>query len=347
MYSLGIDVGSSAVKACLYRVAPGAAPEELARAAAFRPLRVPRPGWVEQDADEVVAAVLEVLASVLEQAGQPRPLVLGLATAMHSLLVLDRQGRPTGPALTWADQRSARQAERLRTLFPGPSLAVRTGTPLAAMAWPARLLWLKEQAPYLLDPSHRLASLKEYVVSRLAGLPPGRNFMDLSSASATGMYNILEGSWDGELLQLVGLSAEQLPEVLPTTFILPASGLGALLPPDSRLVLGGGDGPLSNLGVGALGPEVAALSLGTSGALRVARRGPARQGQGGTFCYHLVEEIWVVGGALSNGGVVLEWLGRGLGLSLEALLEEAAAVPWGAGGVVALPYLAGERTPHW
>jgi len=115
-------------------------------------------------------------------------------------------------------------------------------------------------------------------------------------------------------------------------------------------VAGAGDGPLANLGVGAVRPGVAACSIGTSGALRVTVSRPAVDPGGGVFCYALAQDRWVVGGAITNGGIVLEWAGRALAPDLAGpaeLLELAAGVPPGSGGLLMLPYLMGERAPHW
>jgi gluconokinase len=117
------------------------------------------------------------------------------------------------------------------------------------------------------------------------------------------------------------------------------------------VVVGAGDGPLANLGLGAVDPGVAACSIGTSGALRVMVEKPAVDPLGGVFCYALTEDRWVVGGAINNGGIVLDWAGSALapdvGTDPEALLELAGRVPAGCGGLIMLPYLLSERAPHW
>jgi gluconokinase len=117
-------------------------------------------------------------------------------------------------------------------------------------------------------------------------------------------------------------------------------------------VVGAGDGPLANLGLGAVEPGVAACSIGTSGALRVMVEHPGVDPLGGVFCYALTEDRWVVGGAINNGGIVLEWAGEALAPDLghapqEDLLALAAQVPAGSGGLIMLPYLLSERAPHW
>ncbi|HWO61851.1 MAG TPA: FGGY-family carbohydrate kinase [Umezawaea sp.] len=104
---------------------------------------------------------------------------------------------------------------------------------------------------------------------------------------------------------------------------------------------------MANLGVGAVTPGVAALSLGTSGALRVVRDRPGVDERGRVFCYAIGDGLWVLGGAVSNGGVVAQWAAETFGVEVGALLDEAAAVPVGADGLLALPYLLAERAPWW
>ena len=117
------------------------------------------------------------------------------------------------------------------------------------------------------------------------------------------------------------------------------------------MVLGAGDGPLANLGLGAVDPGVAACSIGTSGALRVMVEKAAVDPLGGVFCYALTENHWAVGGAINNGGIVLDWAGHSLAPDLgddpEELLALAGSVPAGCGGLIMLPYLLSERAPHW
>src|SRR5213078_248786 len=123
------------------------------------------------------------------------------------------------------------------------------------------------------------------------------------------------------------------------------------------VVVGAADGPLGNLGSGAIAPGVAGLSLGTSGAIRMAVADPHIDEHRTLFCYALTDSLWIVGGAVSNGGIVIRWAGRSLAPDLpgtsgdrtadEALLDLAASVPAGSDGLLMLPYLLAERAPLW
>lgn len=147
------------------------------------------------------------------------------------------------------------------------------------------------------------------------------------------------------------MAGERLPELVPpiAAFPLlpgPAAALG--LPAGLPVVAGAGDGPLANLAVGATAPATAALSLGTSGALRVVRDRPGVDDRCRVFCYHLADGLWVLGGAVSNAGVVAQWAAESFGgVDVADLLKEAAEVEPGSEGLIALPHLLGERAPWW
>jgi gluconokinase len=324
MRALGVDLGSTAIKACLWDLQPGRPPVALARASRELPLQVPREGWAVQDPQATLQAVRQLLAEL------PDYQALGFSSAMHALLPLCETGQPVDLAISWADQRSWQEAEELKRSVP--HWAEQTGTPLHPMAWPAKLLWWRKHQ----QPPVFWVGLKEWIVSQLAELPRPP-WMDRSLASATGLY--AENDWCDEILTACGLERAQLPKVIEPDQPLPEFS--------KRTVLGGGDGPLSHLGTGALRPDQACLSIGTSGALRMTCEPRASSQDGKLFRYYLSEQRWVRGGAISNGSLVLDWV-RGLqGVSPEQLLRQVEAIPPGCEGLVALPYLMGERSPIW
>ena len=346
---LGIDIGTTATKV----VAFDASGHQHAAASIAYPLDVPRPGEAVQDPDVILRAVLD---AVRETAGRARAAgseVAGLAfsAAMHTLLGLDGAGRPLTPSVTWADTRAGPQAERLRAAA-GIELHRRTGTPVHPMAPLPKLVWFREMQPETFAAVRRWTGIKEYVVGRLTG----EWVTDISMASATGLLELTSLDWDAQALELAGLDRSRLPQLVPTTHVLPRlhpdAAREAGLPAGTPLVVGAGDGPLANVGVGAVRPGVAACSIGTSGALRVMVERPAVDPLGRVFCYALTEERWAVGGAINNGGVVLRWARDALAPELPdrseaALVELAARAPAGSDGLVMLPYLLGERAPHW
>ncbi|UWF76935.1 gluconokinase [Microbacterium neungamense] len=239
---------------------------------------------------------------------------------------------------------------RPRASAHGLALHRRTGTPVHPMSPLTKLIWFREQEPRIRQESAIWASVKDWVLLRMCGAL----VIDHSLASCSGLMDIHRLEWDEEALSLAGIRAEQLPELVSTTTVLDGlteEGAAATgLPLSTRVVVGAGDGPLANLGVGAVQPGVAACSIGTSGALRVAVDRPAVDPRGGVFCYALTEDRWVIGGAINNGGVTLEWARNEIaepGLDTAEMLDRAGRIPAGSGGLLLLPYLLSERAPHW
>ncbi|MGW3895780.1 gluconokinase [Micromonospora profundi] len=344
---IGVDIGTTSTKAVAY----GTDGRQLASHAAGYPLNDPQPGYAEQDPDVILAAVVGSIRSVVAELSTP---VAGLAfcSAMHSLIGLDPDGNALTPSVTWADSRATRQAERLRAVPSGLALHRRTGTPMHPMSPLPKLLWYAEQEPMLFERVAHWGGIKEWVLGRLCETL----VIDHSIASATGLLDIHHLEWDIEALTIAGITEEQLPQLVATTAVLPgltpwaAAAVG--LPQRTPVVVGAGDGPLANLGLGAVHPGMVACSIGTSGAIRVMVERPGVDPLGGVFCYALTETRWTVGGAINNGGIVLKWAGAALAPELgehsEAeLVAIAARAPVGSGGLIMLPYLHSERAPHW
>ena len=345
---VGLDVGTTSAKA----VAVEASGAQHGGGECAYDLHAPNRGWATQDPGDVVRGALTAVrkSAAVAESGGARVIGLSVSSAMHGLVALDSEGVPLGELLTWADARATEQARELRKRRP--DLHERTGTPIHPMAPVAKLLWLAEHEPELFRRAERWVGQKELVLHALTG----RWVVDQSVASGTGLQALDTLTWDAEALAVAGVAEEQLAELVAT-----ADVVGELAPDAARsvglatglpVVAGAGDGPLANLGVGAVQPGVAACSIGTSGALRLvvdsAAVDPARR----MFCYALTPGRWVVGGAINNGGSALEWTGRALGAELgedraETLLAEAAAVPPGADGLLMLPHLLSERAPHW
>jgi len=365
---IGVDMGTTATKAVAYDVS-GA---QLASASHGYPLHAPHPGHAVQDPELILAAAYAGVREVVANIGAQRVAGLSFSSAMHSLLALDEDLAPLTPVVTWADTRASAQAERVRASAEGLALHRRTGTPVHPMSPLPKLIWFREQEPEIRTKAAIWAGIKDWVLLRMCGAL----VTDHSLGSSSGLMDIHALAWDEEAMRLAGVRPEQLPELVPTTTVLEGLTEEAVaatgLPAGTRVVVGAGDGPLANLGVGAVRPGVAACSIGTSGALRVTVDHPAVDPLGGVFCYALTEDRWVIGGAINNGGVTLDWVrsqiargpavpapaaddATGAGSAPEAaelpsaaeLLDEAATVPAGSGGLLMLPYLLSERAPHW
>jgi gluconokinase len=345
---VAVDIGTTAVKVGAVDVAAvthrGASREY--------PTHSPRPGWSEQDPDVVAAATADAVrevAAAVERAGRP---IAGLvfSSAMHTLIGLGADGTRLTPSVTWADGRAAAQARRLRETGDWLALHRRTGTPVHPMSPLVKLLWFREEQPDIWQRAAHWVGIKEYLLFRLTGLLA----VDESIASATGLYGLASREWDDDALALTELRRDQLPSLHTTADIVTTLGPEAKdwgLPIGTPVIIGASDGVLANLGVGAVRPGLAACSIGTSAAIRGVVPRARVDDQGRVFCYVLVPDRWVVGGAINNGGNVLRWFNHVVGADLadpdRELAELAATAPPGAEGLLMLPYLSGERAPRW
>ncbi|HEX6254276.1 MAG TPA: gluconokinase [Euzebyales bacterium] len=342
---IGLDVGTTAVKAGLY----DADGHELGVARQRHPLRSSG-GEAEQDPGAVVDATIEALTQAVATARQKNLDVAGISvsTAMHGVIGLDRDRRPVTPLVTWGDTRAHAQAAALRAGHL--DVYRRTGTPLHPMAPLAKLRWYHEERAALAADVRTWVTAKELVLDALTGVL----VIDRSSASATGLYALKDEAWDAEALSLAHTDADHLAPVVPTDHLLDALTADVAertgLPRGTPVVAGATDGVLANLGVAAVGNGVGAVTIGTSGAVRTVVGTPHTDPRMRTYCYALADHRWVVGGAISNGGLWLRWL-RDAGLVGDlddaALSELASEVPPASHGVTVLPYLTGERAPQW
>jgi gluconokinase len=348
---LGLDVGTTAVKVVAFPTSgKSGQPPSVQRE---YPLLQPEPGWQIQDPTTVLTAIDDALRGCVGLLGGGSIAAISISTAMHGLLGLDGERNPVTPLVTWADSRAAEQSRQLRARGLAHELLERTGTPVHPMSPLLKLMWFGAHEPDLLARVQWWVGLKDYVLHHLTG----RLVTELSSASATGLLDLGSRDWDSQCLTLAGIRPDQLPQVLPTTAVLNLTTEAASrteLPAGLPVVVGAADGPLGNLGTGAIQPGVAGLSMGTSGAVRMAVPAPQHDPGGRLFCYALTDDVWVVGGAVSNGGIILRWAGRAFtpdlllaGHAESELLALAERVPSGSDGLVMLPYVLSERAPLW
>ncbi|NLF06241.1 MAG: sugar kinase, partial [Actinomycetales bacterium] len=301
---IGVDVGTTAAKVAAFGLG------SPWRHVAVReyPLLEPRPGYQVQDPETIAAATLSALADAVAAARGASVVALSVSTAMHGLIGLDATMTPVTPLLTWADARSAEQAAALRASGEALEIHALTGTPVHSMTPLTKLMWFAEHDATTAGRVRWWVGLKDYVLWRLTGTLA----TELSSASGTALLDRRTRQWSERATSLAGITEDQLPDILPTTASLGLSRAVATrvgLPINTPVVVGAADGPLGNLGTGALDPGVVGLSLGTSGAARMVVAAPPEHLDPSLFCYALTADAWVVGGAVSNGGVVVRWAG--------------------------------------
>ena len=346
---MAIDIGTSSTRAALV----DAELKIRSIGASKYGLSTPKPGWAEQSPQEIVAALDQAVRACL--AGAPRGAeIAGMAldSAMHSLICVGADGAPLTNVWTWADMRAAGEAAALAGRPDARELYRRTGCPVHAMYFPAKIAWLKANDPDLFRTAARFVSIKSFLLHHLTG----EWAEDLSIASGYGLLNIESLEWDPLALEIAGIGSERLPRPVE-----PGHTAGLLRPELARawgleqlpVVAGGADGPLANAGAGCIAQGDMAITVGTSSAVRMFSSRPKVDREARTWGYYLGDATWVVGGAINGGASTLDWLVRTFpGIAEgpnvhESLDRMAASVKPGSEGLILAPYLAGERNPGW
>jgi len=348
-YILGIDIGTTGCK-CIVADLEGKC---LGEGSSPYSILSPHASWAEQDPEAVFAGVMEaVRRAVLTSRVSPENIwALSFGGTLHSLLAVDREGIPLTKALIWADTRSKDCSLLLREEHNAHQIYKRTGCPVHPIYPASKIVWIHENLPSAYRKTYKFISLKEYVLHKLLN----RYLVDRSIASATGLFNIHNLDWDYDTLGIVGIMADRLSEHVATTTVVeglePRYAQAMGIRSDVLIVIGAGDGLLSNLGAGSVGPGQLTCMIGTSGAVRVLSVEPKLDEKERTWCYLLTDKAWVVGGAVNNAGLVYQWFREKFypigEKKYKTLDEEAAQVGVGSEGLIFLPYLTGERSPNW
>lgn len=342
-YVLGIDIGTGSVKA----VAVDLKGNSFADVQQHYPFSAPKPGYHEQAPDQIWQAFTESIKTIISQNGT-QPLAISLSSAMHSFIAVDQNGNALAPMMTWADNRSAEIAVELRATERGMSIYKATGTPIHSMSPLCKLIWLKKNDPELFYKTHKFISIKEFIWHKLFN----EFAIDYSIASSTGLFNITKFEWHDDALKLAGITADRLSVPVPTDHNKTGCLL-AFLDKNITFITGASDGCLANLGSLATEPGVSAMTIGTSGAVRVASNKPLPNAEAMTFSYILDKNTYICGGPINNGGVAMQWWVKNVaGLNptekdYEHIFSQIADVPAGSNGLIFLPYLTGERAPIW
>jgi gluconokinase len=348
-YMLGIDIGTGSTKA----VAVDYNGKAIYTEQVAYPTLSTQPGYSEQAPEIIWQAFLKcILRSIT--ALQQTPQGVALSSAMHSFIPVDTQGNPLMNMITWADNRSASIADRIKNSALGETLYKQSGTPVHAMSPLCKIIWLREHAPEIYAAASKYISIKEYIWFKLFGTYE----IDHSIASATGLFDIEKLTWSEQALQVCEISESKLSTPVGTTFqrstLTEETSKITGLPTDIPFIIGASDGCCANVGSQAVDPGIAALTIGTSGAIRVASTKPTFNYGAMTFNYRLDENTFISGGPINNGGVALKWymlnfLKKELASpsDYDDVLKDIDLVKAGSDGLIFLPYLLGERAPLW
>jgi xylulokinase len=356
-YLLGIDVGTTGARAVLIDeegTIVGAGTSEY-------PLLTPQPKWAEQDPEDWWSATGEAIQTAFAAAGISGDEVrgVGLSGQMHGLVLLDAQGQVLRPAILWCDQRTTAECAWITETVGARRLIELTCNPALEGFTAPKLLWVRRHEPHLLERTARVLLPKDYVRWRLTGVCA----TEVSDASGTLLFDVRNRRWSDEMLRLLDVPRAWLPDVYESPVVsgqisetaARATGLRAGTP----VVGGGGDQAAGGVGNGVVRPGIVSSTIGTSGVIfafaEEVRLDP--RGRVHTFC-HAVPGKWHVMGVTQGAGLSLRWFRDNFGgIEIEAgnlagidpytfLVREAERAPAGSEGLLWLPYLMGERTPH-
>lgn len=347
---IGIDIGTTNIKAVVINN-KGNVLNEFEQA---HSIQSPKPGYSEQDPEIIVSSIFSVIKKSVEHL--PTVAVLksiSFSSAMHSIMAVDKNGQPLTTLITWADTRAHSIATKLKDTTLGKSIYKKTGTPIHAMSPLCKIAWLQKEEPAIFNKASMFISAKEYLFFRLFN----QYIIDYSIASATGLFNNETLDWEPEALLFAGIHYAQLSKPVPITTAysgISKTYMGQLsLPADVLFIAGGSDGCMANLGSFAVNNNEAAITIGTSGAVRRMSTQKMSDNHQRSFQYLVDEHTFVNGGAINNGGIALQWFLKNFygdvitHNNIDELLKEVEKIPAGAEGLIFLPYVFGERTPVW
>lgn len=361
---LGVDLGTTGVKAALFAIEDG---KTLSSAAVEYPLYHPQPGWAEQQPAEwwqaTLTAIRACIAGGVREGVHPEDVRgVGLSGQMHGVVLLDENGQVLRPCIIWADQRSAEQCRWMTERVGQARLIEEVSNPALPGFSASKALWVREHEPEVFQRARLLLLPKDYIRYRLTGVAA----LEISDAAGTCLLDVKRGVWSRETLAAIDLDPALLPPIIPadsvagtiTAEVAELTGLRAGTP----VAGGGADNACGAVGNGVVQPGLALVSIGTSGVVlgyaathQVDTSGPIPRVH--TF-NHAVPNAWYLMGVTQAAGLSLRWVRDNLGHSeralerwtgvdaYELLAQEAAQVTPGCEGLFFLPYLQGERTPH-
>jgi xylulokinase len=345
-YFLGLDIGTGGSRALLV---DDAGRVRFSFTAPHEDMKMERPLWAEQRPENWWEAAQAAIQGVLRESGLSGSDVraVGLSGQMHGLTLLEADNRVIRPALIWCDQRSQPQVDWINRHAGAEFVVKSTANPMLTGFTLPKLLWVRDHEPANFAQVKKVLLPKDYIRFELTG----EYVSDVSDASGTGLFDVVERKWAFELADRVGVERSLLPEVVESSAVTgevharaaAATGLAKGTP----VVGGGGDQAASAVGNGIVEPGIVSCTIGTSGVVFGHLKEPAYDPKGRvhTFC-HAVEGAWHTMGVTQGAGLSLQWFRNQFapGASYDDLTWEAAGAD--AEGLFWLPYLMGERTPH-
>jgi xylulokinase len=354
---LGIDIGTSGSKALLVNEAGGV----LASGTVEYPMFTPRPLWAEQNPADWWAATIQAVRLVLKRSAiKPEQVAgVGLTGQMHGLVLLDARGEVVRPCIMWNDQRTGPQCAAITDAIGEKRLLELIGNPVLPGFTAPKLVWVREHEPDVYNLVAHVLLPKDYVRYRLTG----EYATEVSDASGTALLDVRHRRWSDAMLAALDIPADWLPKCYESPVVSGRISVGAAeetgLLPGTPVVGGAGDQAAGAVGSGIVRQGIVSVTLGTSGVVFAASEEYLLEpeGQLHAFC-HAVPGGWHLMGVMLAAGGSLRWFRDALGEEelaqaaatgadvYDLLTAQAANAPAGCEGLIFLPYLSGERTPH-
>ncbi|HEY8562388.1 MAG TPA: xylulokinase [Pyrinomonadaceae bacterium] len=346
MKFLGIDIGTGGSRAV---VIDEAGKILASHTALHEEFASPEIGWAEQNPDDWWRASAESIRGVLEIVNAEEIGAVSFSGQMHGSVFLDESDRVIRPALLWCDQRTARQCAAITEKIGGERLIELVSNPAVTGFTLPKILWLREHEPAAFDKVRAILLPKDYIRLRLTG----DKASDVADSSGTLLFDVPNRKWSEEMISAFEIDRDLLPRVYESTEItgkISAQGASETgLIEGTTVVAGAGDNAAGAIGMGIVRAGMLSATIGTSGVIFAVTDQPKLdlKGRIHTLC-HAIPGRWHNTGVTLAAGLSFKWFRENLGdgKSYDELVAEAAAVPSGADGLLWLPYLMGERTPH-
>ena len=346
-YLLGIDISTTATKALLIDTEGNV----VAVATKEYGFDTPHPLWSEQDPALWWHGTITSIREVVAQAGINGAAIrgIGLTGQMHGLVLLDEAGQVLRPSILWNDQRTGAQCDEIRARIGKAKLIEQTGNDALTGFTAPKILWVREHEPQIYARIRHILLPKDFVRYQLTGQPG----MDVADGAGTLLIDLRQRNWSTDVLAALQIERSWLPPLFEgpqiTGYLTDDAASAVGLPAGIPVMAGGGDQAAQGVGVGAVQEGIIALTLGTSGVVFGSVDHPFFEPEGRlhAFC-HAVPGRWHLMGVMLSAAGSLRWYRDTVapGMSYDDLLAAAADVPAGCEGLLFLPYLTGERTPH-
>ncbi|EIV99411.1 xylulokinase [Thermoanaerobacter siderophilus] len=350
MYFLGIDLGTSAVKIILIEEKGNV----IGSTSKEYPVYYPQPGWSEQNPEDWWNATKDGIRELIIKTGVKNDDIkgIGLSGQMHGLVLLDENNNVLMPAILWNDQRTQEECDYITQTLGKERLTKYTGNKALTGFTAPKILWVKKHRTDIYKKIHHILLPKDYIRFKLTG----EYATDVSDASGTLLFDVENRRWSKEMLDALEIPYNWMPKCYESTevtgYVTKEAADLTGLKEGTIVVGGGGDQASGAVGTGTVKSGIVSVALGTSGVVFASQEKYVvdEENRLHSFCH--ANGKWHVMGVMLSAAACLKWwvdeinnFGKA-SLTYDDLLEEAARVKAGSGGLIFLPYLMGERTPH-